>query len=297
MNLAQLRYFLAVAETGSFTKAAERANVTQPTLSVGIKRLEEALGQRLFDRGRLVRLTAAGARFLPRARLMVLEWAAARAELAQSGRTRLRLGYLRTLPSPAVAALFGDFAASHPAIELELIDGEPPQLERLLERGDLDAALSVLGDASGRHPNQALLRQRYVLAVPSGHLLATRTTCRLADLDGLPFVIRPDCEVLRAARRAFAAQGINCPNVARVGDDERLIRLVAAGLGLGIVPDGIVPEGLSTLTITDFPVQRRIGLIWRQTAAKPAQEFLSFAASHPWRELRGTGRQRLDTAH
>src|SRR5688572_6491782 len=97
MNLTLIRYFMAVAETGSFTRGAERANVTQPTLSAGIKRLEESLGVSLFDRSRAAQLTPAGARFLPRARLLLQEWTAARRELRQDSRPvqlRLRLGYI-----------------------------------------------------------------------------------------------------------------------------------------------------------------------------------------------------------
>src|SRR5262245_53310213 len=100
MNLSFVSYFLAVADAGHFTRAAERLNVTQPTLSAGIARLEEALGAKLFDRRRGVALTDAGARFLPQARAMMDAWAGARAELRQIpiARRPLRLGILPTLP-------------------------------------------------------------------------------------------------------------------------------------------------------------------------------------------------------
>ena len=89
MNLAFIRYFLAVAETGNFTEAAERCHVTQPTLSAGVARLEEEIGSRLFDRGRRSALSAAGQRLLPHARAMVEAWRLARAEQRSSRRTRL----------------------------------------------------------------------------------------------------------------------------------------------------------------------------------------------------------------
>ena len=84
VNLAFIRYFLAVAETGNFTEAAERCHVTQPTLSAGIARLEEEVGARLFDRGRRSGLSAAGLRLLPHARAMVEAWRLARAEQRSS---------------------------------------------------------------------------------------------------------------------------------------------------------------------------------------------------------------------
>ena len=99
MNLAFIRYFLAVAETGNFTEAAERCHVTQPTLSAGVARLEEEIGGRLFDRGRRTALSAAGQRLLPHARAMVEAWRLARAEQRSSRRTRLvRIALASTVP-------------------------------------------------------------------------------------------------------------------------------------------------------------------------------------------------------
>ena len=89
MNLAFVRYFLAVAETSNFTTAAERCHVTQPTLSAGIARLEEEMGTRLFDRGRRSGLTTAGQRLVPHARAMLEAWQSARAEQRSSRRTKL----------------------------------------------------------------------------------------------------------------------------------------------------------------------------------------------------------------
>ena len=85
MNLVFIRYFLAVADTGNFTTAAERCHVTQPTLSAGVARLEEEIGGRLFDRGRRSGLTAAGQRLLPHARAMVEAWRLARAKCDRAG--------------------------------------------------------------------------------------------------------------------------------------------------------------------------------------------------------------------
>src|SRR5690349_12179987 len=86
VNLVFIRYFLAVADTGNFTTAAERCHVTQPTLSAGIARLEEEVGARLFDRGRRSGLSAAGQRLLPHARTMAEAWRLARAEQRSSRR-------------------------------------------------------------------------------------------------------------------------------------------------------------------------------------------------------------------
>src|SRR5262245_13852547 len=102
MNLAFIRYFLAVADCGSFTTAAERCHVTQPTLSAGIARLEEEVGATLFERGRPSALSAAGHRLLPHARAMVEAWQAARVESRSSRRPKLaRVAIASTLPITA----------------------------------------------------------------------------------------------------------------------------------------------------------------------------------------------------
>src|SRR5437879_6531027 len=123
MNLAFVRYFLAVAETGSFTEAAERCHVTQPTLSAGIARLEEEVGARLIDRGRRSGLSAAGQRLLPHARAMVEAWRLARAEQRSSRRTRLvRIAVASTLPVPAALQWLSS-AQRRMAFDVEISEG------------------------------------------------------------------------------------------------------------------------------------------------------------------------------
>ena len=110
MNINFIRYFLAVVETGSFTKAADRVHVTQPTLSAGIARLEELVGEALLLRGRQARPTEAGARLLPHARIIEQELRLLRAAAPKrASRTLLRVGYLATLPAPALAGLAASY--------------------------------------------------------------------------------------------------------------------------------------------------------------------------------------------
>src|SRR5690606_21764139 len=209
MNLTLIRYFMAVAETGSFTRGAERASVSQPTLSAGIKRLEASLGAPLFERNRGAQLTPAGARFLPRARLLLQEWTAARRELRQArpARQRLRLGYIPGLPGARLAKLLGSFAAAHPDIALETLEASPAALSRRLDLGRIEAAILVL---EPDHDERCLplYRQRYVLGVPAGHSLSRRSSARVADLQDQPFVIRPHAEVMPAAEKLFASQNV-----------------------------------------------------------------------------------------
>src|SRR6185369_4955224 len=123
MNLAFIRYFLAVAETGNFTTAAERCHVTQPTLSAGIARLEDEIGGRLFERGRRTALTAAGQKLLPHARAMVEAWQLARAEQRSSRRQRLvRVAIGTTVPIHAAMSWLAE-AQRRTTFDVEVSEG------------------------------------------------------------------------------------------------------------------------------------------------------------------------------
>lgn len=283
MNLTLIRYFMAVVETGSFTRGAERANVTQPTLSAGIKRLEEALDVALFERGRGAQLTPAGARFLPRARLLLQEWTAARRELRQpqAARQRLRLGYVPDLPQHKLTALLGSFVAAHPDTSLEILEAPAANLSRRLQLGRIDAAILFL-DPEPAEAALSLFRQRYLLAVPSGHPLAHRSAARIADLQDQPFVIRPHAEIMPAAERLFASLNVRPRIIGRVESDLGLRGLVQAGVGLAILPHWLAGNGIATLTLPELRDTHRVGLVWRDGDAPAVTQLREFAAGHDW---------------
>lgn len=283
MNLTLIRYFMAVAETGSFTRGAERASVSQPTLSAGIKRLEEALDAPLFERSRGAQLTPAGARFLPRARLLLQEWTAARRELRQGRptRQRLRLGYIPGLPGPKLATLLGSFVATHPDIALETLEASAAALSRRLDLGRIDAAILFL-DADADEQNLTLFRQRYVLGVPASHPLAHRSSARVADLQDQPFVIRPQAEIMPAAEKLFASHTVRPRIVGRVEEDSGLLTLVEAGIGLAILPHWLANERIATLSLPELRDTHRMGLVWRNTGDEAVMQLHEFAAGHDW---------------
>lgn len=299
MNLAQFRYFLAVAETGSFTQAAERVHVTQPTLSTGIRRLEQELGGPLFERGRAVALTAAGRRFLPHARTVVQEIGAARTEMrAAPAPTALRLGLLRGLPAAPLARLLADFALAHPEVALEFAEAASPALAQRLARRQIDLALTELPADARREAALPLLRQRYVLFVPASHPLAGRAVCRLADLADLRFVLGPESAASRSARQTLEAQGLRPRVAGRVEDEARALALVAAGLGVTLLPDSFRLAGTVAVRLADLDLSRRLGLVWRADAPEPAAQFRAFAAGHDWlAPPRRRARAELDAAH
>ncbi|MBS4044801.1 MAG: LysR family transcriptional regulator [Alphaproteobacteria bacterium] len=282
MNLTLIRYFMAVAETGSFTRGAERANVTQPTLSAGIKRLEESLGASLFERSRAPQLTPAGARFLPRARLLLQEWTAARRELRQEGRPtklRLRLGYIPGLPQRRLTALLGSFTAAHPDVALEILEAPAGTLTRRLDLGRIDAAIMPLQDDGA---GLTLFRQRYLLAVPPKHPLARRSSARISDLQDQPFVIRPQAEIMPAAEKLFDGLNVRPRIIGRAESDAALLALVEAGIGVALLPHWLASDAVATLTLPELRDMHRIGLLWRDETHAALAQLRDFAAGHDW---------------
>lgn len=265
MNTSFLRYFLSVTETQNFTRAAERLHVTQPTLSAGIARLEEMLGARLFERGRQVRLTVAGNRFMPRAQAMLAEWQQAQSDLrAEQPSQRLRLMVLPTLPAPPLAALSERLRRMAPDIDLDLSEGTLAHATSRLAQRRIDAALCELDTAPPDCQTTVIWREGYGIGIASRHNLATRDRCRIADLAGLPFVYRSQCEQQEVARRAFAEHGLRPRILLRTASEERAGALVAAGMAACFLPESLVAPGMAFVPLLELPLERRIGLIWRR---------------------------------
>jgi DNA-binding transcriptional LysR family regulator len=283
MKLGFLQYFLAVAEAGHFTRAAERLNVTQPTLSAGIVRLEEALGTRLFDRRRGVALTEAGRRFLPQARAIVDAWTGARADLRRTAASRrpLRLGILPTLPDRVVLTLTTRLTATGRAVEL--IEAPSEAMQARLQRGQIEAALTLLPENSPGLRPPALHREAYVVAVPPGHMLAGRSRATIADLAATPFVLRLHCEAYARARRTFADHGAHPPVAARTTSDSRAMSLVAAGVGACLVPESFIDPATDALAVPELRLERRLGLLLRPGVdAGFAEPLRDAARALPW---------------
>lgn len=287
MNISQIRYFLAVAEAGSFTKAAERANVTQPTLSAGIKRLEDELGVVLLDRGRGCAPTPAGARLLPHARVMLQEWTAARRDLRQvkPSRQRLRMGHVPALPTSGLTHLIGGFLASHPDVVLETLEAPAATLRRRLDLGRIDIALLPADPGDTEQNSQPLFRLRYRLALPAEHPLAQRAGIRLQDLHDQPFAICPQSAVMPEAERLFASHNIRPQIVGRAESEATLLALVEGGLGLALLPAWLLAEARERVASQPVPELRLalpFHLAWRAPAGSTAMLFTEYAAGHGW---------------
>lgn len=257
MNLEQLRGFAEIAQTGHFTRAAERLHLAQPSLSRQISSLEQELGVELFHRARgNVTLTAAGERLLPIARRMLSDAEAARGEMAELAglrRGRVRLGATPTLCTSLVAEVLAEFRARYPGIDIEILERGSRSLIAELMEGSLDLALIVTSVSSGAAravlEREPILSERLVVvssaAMPdpfgregSGSARGSGSPAiELRELAEVPQVLFPENYDLRVAvDTAFAAEGL-APTVAVEGAEmDAALSFAERGIGVAVVP-------------------------------------------------------------
>jgi len=245
MELRHLRYFVAVAEELHFRRAAERLHMSQPPLSQQIRRLEEEVGATLLVRNqRRVELTAAGTAYLTRAReiLLAVEDAAREARRVQRGEVgRLAVGFVGSALYSVVPELLRAFRERHPEVALRLHElGTTEQLRRL-EDGRLDLGFIRAPGARPGLSIETVLREPVVAALPDVHPLARRGEVRVAQLAGEPLVLmtRAGAPGLRAAL-APVTDGLGEDAIVQeVAEMQTLIGLVAAGVGVSLVPESV----------------------------------------------------------
>jgi len=264
MKVQHLRYFTAVVDCGSVTSAARRLNVSQPTLSHGIKALEQELGEALFDRvggRRRVLPTTKALAFYERAREILQQCDSASQEF-RSGVARpsiRRLGVMRTLAADMVSGVITWLARDRSDQEWQTREGAPEELARWLRRGRIDMAWTTINEKTRNA--RVLWREPFVALVPEGHRFAgSRRKITLRDLDKESLVLRASCE-LKIGRLRDA--GINLRIAARVERDDLALRLVAQGLGITIAPRSLATEKVVAVQIVDLRLERAIGLRWQ----------------------------------
>jgi len=261
-----LRYFLAVIDCGSFSKAARQSNVAQPTLSIGIAKLERLLGAVLFHRtSKRVQLTEAGSRFAAHARRIESEFNLAQAEiLGLEPRPVLRLGVLATVPMALIAEALPAARQRGDMERLQIVSGNEREILQRLGRGQIDAAVSILRPSSGRFAGESLYTERYLLAVPSAHRLAEKASIDAEDLADETMIVRRHCEILAETSRHFTERGVRPFLSFRSTNDEQVLSLVQAGLGITVMPACYRTSGVVRPGLTGFQLRRTIGLLYAE---------------------------------
>ena len=280
-----LRYFLAVAETGNFSRAAKRVSVTQPTLSAGIAKLERELGVRLFDRDRQgVALTPAGSRFLVRARRIAAEYEHALVELSEvTDPTLLRLGVLNTIPVRLVESWLEEHRALGSGEALELLDGSERDVTERLERGRIDLALTVVRPHHSRFHPEVLARERYMMVLPRDHPLANEGEVLAEQLARDRMALRRHCEALPEINRFFVTRGVRPRFVLKTTSDERVLAVARSGIGVGMMPECFAEPSVRLVPVKDFELTREIGLLHAgdaQVSQARASPFIAIVRRH-----------------
>ena len=288
MELHQLAYFVAVAEEGNFTRAAERLHVAQPGVSAQVRRLERELGQELLDRsGRTVRLTDVGAAALPHARAALAAVQGVREavdELAGLVRGQVAIGAVTSAGPVGLPDLLAGFHERYPAVEITLSEANSDVMLAALREGRLD--LAVVGLATGPPPGiatQVLVDEPFLAVTAPGGPLSDRTEVEIPDLGDLPLMALPKGTGLRTALdAAFARAGLT-PRIAfEAADPNVLAQLAMRGLGVAIVPESLARYHRAELRIVEIvgPGLRGVlALAWRTEGplSPAARALIAFA--------------------
>lgn len=290
MEMQQVRYFLTLARTLNFTRAAQQANVTQPALTRAIQQLEQELGGALFHRERRnTHLSELGRMMLPYLEEIHSQAEAARAQARSVGRldnVTLRIGAMCTIGPALIADLVAAFRQSHPAVDLELVDEGSGELSEQLARGELDLALFGLPQGpDGRFHGLSLFQERFVIAVPPDHPLAAKNVVSCRETHELAYVNRANCEYYDVVRRELRAQGVKWRQVFSSTRDDWVQGMIKAGLGIGFFPEfSVTHPGLVVRRLIDPEFTRTIMLVTvRGRPHAPAVgAFVQAARSFQW---------------
>lgn len=288
MELHQLAYFVAVAEEGNFTRAAELLHVAQPGVSAQVKRLERELGQELLDRsGRTVRLTDVGAAALPHARAALAAVRGVREaveELAGLVRGQVAIGMVTSVGPVGLPDLLAGFHERYPAVEITLSEADSDTMLAALREGRLD--LAVVGISTAPPPGiatQVLLEEPFLAVTAPSGLLAGRDEVGIPDLDGLPLMALPKGTGLRTALdAAFARVGLT-PRIAfEAADPNVLVQLATRGLGVAIVPESLARYHQAELAVAGLRgpgLRGMLALAWRADGplSPAARALIAFA--------------------
>src|SRR6202166_3388711 len=243
IELRHLRYFLAVAETLHFSRAAKRLGMAQPPLSQQIRRLEEIVGHRLFDRTtRGVKLTLAGQLLEERARTTIEKVQDDLAQVRRLGRGEegtLTVGFSGSVMFTGLPAAIESYRRRYPKVELRLRELVTSAQIAALLNGQIDLAFLRDGDPTEGIRITTLLKEKYVAVLPEAHPLARRRTLSVKALEGEPFIMFARRMGPLAYDRTIACCEGSAfrPNIVQDAPQWlTLVRLVAAGLGVSLAP-------------------------------------------------------------
>jgi len=284
MEIHQLRYFVAVAEEGSFSRAAARVRVAQPSLSQQIRKLEAEVGQPLFDRlPRSVVLTEAGRCLIDYARQILASIGDARRcidEFKGEIAGRVAVGAISTIAPYVLPELVVTFQNHYPQVTLEIVEDVTAGIRRRIEAGELDVALASTCQQSPTLRRERLGNEPLLALVPEGHELAKKTEITFDDLKSQRFLLLHEMHCLSQQVHHLLESRRLHPEIALAGSQlSTIANMVAAGIGVSIVPQMMVRHhatpGCVTLQFATPVPERELNLLYNplRFQSKTAAEF------------------------
>lgn len=281
MEMNQIRYFLALCEHRNFTHAARASNVSQPSLTAAIKKLEDELGGPLFLRDRAgCRLTPLGLLVQPRLKKVHIEALEAKAEAIRHirlDRVPISIGVGETIGHNKLSDAVERYRARLPQAEIELIVGPQEALLSGLREGSLDIAVTAAQVSPDLYRIDPLYREGYRVVVAADHPIAKKETVSLEMLANADMLDRPNCEMRDALHGTCADNGYTLYAAYRSNRVDWLLALARQGSGAVVLPTTAIPrdDALVSIPIEDIEIARQVvALRFRQQASRPEAEEL-----------------------
>jgi LysR family hydrogen peroxide-inducible transcriptional activator len=281
MNLKDLKYLVALADTGHFGKAAERTFVSQPTLSAQLKKLEDYLGVKLVERQpKNVQLTDVGKQIVVRARRMLDEGDEIVA-LARNNTDplagKLKLALIPTIGPYLLPRVMQKLRKALPHLGFMLYEHQTEALLKRLRDGEIDLGIVALPVAGEGLTSRALYEEAFTVALPNHHPLAAKSTIKVQDLKGQTLLLLEDGHCLRdQALEVCSRIGIREAEDFRATSLETLRQMVVAGLGITLLPETAVESpfgsqrGLAIRPFAKPAPTRTVGAVWRKSSTRMA---------------------------
>jgi LysR family transcriptional regulator, hydrogen peroxide-inducible genes activator len=281
MNLKDLKYLVALADTGHFGKAAARTFVSQPTLSAQLKKLEEYLGVKLVERQpKNVQLTDVGKQVVVRARRM-LEEGDEIVALARSNTDplagKLKLALIPTIGPYLLPRVMPKIRKALPHLSLMLYEYQTEPLLKHLRDGEIDIGIMALPVSQDGLESQKLYDEAFTVAIPNNHPLGEKSTIKVQDLKGLTLLLLEDGHCLRdQALEVCSRVDVHEAEDFRATSLETLRQMVIAGLGITLLPENAVDAPFGSqrgMTVRHFArpePTRTVGAVWRKSSTRAA---------------------------
>ena len=279
MNLQFIKYFIVLAETKNFTKAAEKMYVVQSTFSSGIKKLEEHLDCQLFYRDkRNVNLTPEGSALLPKAKKLLSQWNVIESEFTNTDQKILHVGILNNIFFDAIIPNFKSFQELYSQYQVQITEENKDSLLEMLQKEKLDGVY-IENEPIDENifENKMVYEEKLDVALPLNHPLALKNQLNLKALNGLPFIERCNCSLFNEVEEAFTENDIKTIPVFKANNDDTVTSLISSGIGISLLAKPSKPvEGIKFIPLNDADFKRQIIFVWKKDRiSKALQNFLS----------------------